>query len=502
MSQLLEVRGVCKAFPGVQALQSIDFTVRSGEVHALMGENGAGKSTLIKVLTGVHQRDQGTILLDGEKIHPRSPKEAEQIGISTVFQEINLIPHMSVAENICLGREPTRHGRIQWKALRERARRALSRLDMDMDVDRELCSCSVAIQQMIAIARAIDLDSRLLILDEPTSSLDEQEVDELFRVMERLRGEGMGLVFITHFLDQVYRISDRITVLRNGKLVGEFEASGLPRMELVARMLGRQVEEVRLMEQDSSLKEEHTPGEPVLVARNLGREGSIQPFDLEIREGEVVGLAGLLGSGRTEMARLFFGLDKATSGELRLGHKSFTHLDPGSAIEAGVSLCPEDRKQEGLILELSIRENIVLAMQASRGMANRLAVSRQKEIARHYMERLKIKAPSEETVVGNLSGGNQQKVLLAKWLAMSPRLILLDEPTRGIDVGAKAEVESLVSSLQKEGMAVLFISSELEEVVRTCQRIAVLCDRIKVGELAGKEISEDRIMRKIADCHE
>ena len=495
---LLEVRGISKRFPGVQALDGVDFLVRRGEVHALMGENGAGKSTLIKALTGVYPRDAGTVMLDGRPVAPRSPRDAEALGISTVYQEINLIPHLSVAENICLGRQPTRWGMIQWRAIAARARKALARVDLDIDASQPLSACSIAIQQMVAIARALDISAQLLVLDEPTSSLDEKEVEELFAVLRKLRGEGMGIVFVTHFLDQVYAISDRITVLRDGRLVGEYEAARLPRMELVSRMIGKELAEVEALSAPPAARETGA-GKPAFVeVRGLGRRGSIAPLDMTIAEGEVVGLAGLMGSGRTEVARLLFGIDKAETGEITVRGKKTPVHSPRRAMKAGFAFTPENRKVEGIIPNLSVRENIVLALQAGRGIWRALARRRQLEIADRFIRAIGIKTPGPEQAAMNLSGGNQQKVLLARWLATQPHLLILDEPTRGIDVGAKAEIEKLIASLRADGMAILFISSELEEVVRDCQRVVVLRDRAKVGELAGAEITEHAIMRTIA----
>ena len=493
---LLEVRGLSKRFPGVQALQAVDFTVRRGEVHALMGENGAGKSTLIKGITGVYPPDSGTVRLEGVDVSPRSPRAAEALGISTVYQEVNLIPHLSIAENICLGREPTRFGIIRWRAMARRADAALARVDLKLDVSRPLSSYSIAVQQLTAIARALDISAKLLILDEPTSSLDEKEVSELFTVLRKLRGEGLGIVLVTHFLDQVYAISDRITVLRDGRLVGEYETAKLPRGELVSRMIGKALSKM------PSPPTEKTGGakvsEPLLELKNFGRRGSIAPLDLCIGKGEVVGLAGLLGSGRTETARLIFGIDKPHSGEMRLDGKTVAFDSPRRAIRAGLAFTPENRKVEGIIPHLSIRENIVLALQARQGPARPISRAEQDRIANDFINLLGISTPGPEQLVRNLSGGNQQKVLLARWLATQPRLIILDEPTRGIDVGAKAEILKLIQSLRDQGVAILFISSELEEVVRDSQRVVVLRDRAKVGELSGGQISEEAIMHAIA----
>ena len=494
---LLEVRGLAKSFPGVKALQGVDFTVRRGEVHALMGENGAGKSTLIKVLTGVYPGDGGTVRLDGMEINAGSPKAAEALGISTVYQEVNLIPHLSVAENICLGRQPTYFGMIRWGAMAKRAESALARMDIKLDVTQPLSTYSIALQQMIAIARALDVAGKLLILDEPTSSLDEREVEELFDVIRKLRAEGLGIVIVTHFMDQVYAISDRITVLRDGQLVGEFETAKLPRAELVSKMIGKELSQVPAIQHDDAA-EAQTRREPLIELRNYGRSGSVTGIDLSIGKGEVVGLAGLLGSGRTETARLIFGIDKAQTGEMRLDGQQVQFTSPRQAIRAGFAFTPENRKVDGIIPRLSIRENIVLALQARRGALKTIPRKEQEELADKYIKLIGISTPGGEQLVVNLSGGNQQKVLLARWLATQPRLLILDEPTRGIDVGAKAEILKLIQSLQEQGKSVLFISSELEEVARDSQRVVVLRDRIKVGELTGNQISEENIMHTIA----
>jgi simple sugar transport system ATP-binding protein len=463
-----------------------------------MGENGAGKSTLIKVLTGVHPRDGGTVRLDGIEIHARSPKEAEAAGISTVYQEVNLIPHLSVAENICLGRQPTRLGLIRWRAMAERARAALARVDLKIDVSQPLSSYSIAVQQLVAIARALDISAKLLILDEPTSSLDEKEVAELFDVIRKLRAAGMGIVIVTHFIEQVYAISDRITVLRDGRLVGEYETSKLPRVELVSRMIGRALAQMQKVEAEAKQAQMSEKRETLLELRKFGRPGWVAPMDMAISKGEVVGLAGLLGSGRTETARLIFGVDEARDGEMLLAGQPVRFKSPSEAIRNGLAFTPENRKVEGIIPHLSVRENIILALQARQGAGRTLSHKQQIEIAQEFIQLLGISTTGPEQTVMTLSGGNQQKVLLARWLVMQPRLLILDEPTRGIDVGAKAEIEKLIQSLRAKGMAILFISSELEEVVRDCQKVIVLRDRAKAGELRGSQITEEAIMHTIA----
>jgi monosaccharide-transporting ATPase len=495
---LLEVTGLSKGFPGVKALDSVDLKVQPGEIHALMGENGAGKSTLIKVLTGVFPRDAGETRLDSQIIAPKSPREAEALGISTVYQEVNLIPHLSVAENICLGRQPTWLGAIRWRAITKRARAALARLELSIDVNHQLSSYSIAIQQMVAIARALDISAKLLILDEPTSSLDKTEVEELFKKLRKLREDGLGIIFITHFLEQVYEISDSITVLRNGCRVGCFATKELPRIKLVSHMIGKAVQQVEALEQKRASTATIRSDSPILEARALGRKGSIQPLDLDIRPGEVVGLAGLLGSGRTETAKLLFGVDRPDQGTILVKNRAVRFSSPRAAIRNRMALTPEDRKVAGIIPSLTVRENIVLALQASRGTWRRLSLAEQEKLADRFIQSLDIKTPSREQIVRNLSGGNQQKVLLARWLATEPKLFILDEPTRGIDVGAKAEIEKLIQSLRQDGLAVLFISSELEEIVRQSQRVVVLRDRQKIGELTEGEISEEAIMQSIA----
>ena len=495
---LLEIRGLTKSFPGVKALQGVDLTVARGEVHGLMGENGAGKSTLIKVLTGVYPRDAGAIRLDGVEIDPHSPKAAEALGVSTVYQEVNLIPQRSVAENICLGRQPTRFGLIRWRAVGRRAEAALARVDLKLDVWKSLSACSIAIQQLIAIARALDVSAKLLVLDEPTSSLDEQEVRELFKVIRKLRNEGLGIVFVTHFLEQVYAISDRITVLRDGRFVGQYDTASLPKVELVSRMIGKAITQLEPLQRSTRPAEASRKREPLVEVRKLGRAGSIAPIDMTIGKGEIVGLAGLLGSGRTETARLLFGIDKPQTGDLLLEGRKVAFRSPRQAIREGFAFTPEDRKVEGIVPHLSVRENIILALQARQGTTNTLSRRRQEEIAEKFIKVLGIRTPGTEQAVMNLSGGNQQKVLLARWLATHPRFLILDEPTRGIDVGAKIEIEKLMRSLRDEGIAILFISSELEEFVRDSQRVVVLRDRAKADELVGDQISQESIMRAIA----
>jgi simple sugar transport system ATP-binding protein len=460
--------------------------LETGEIHALMGENGAGKSTLIKVLTGVEQPDEGTIELDGQIVQVRSPQHSHELGISTVYQEVNLCTNISVAENIMLGHEPRRFGSIHWKKMNELAREAINRLSIEVDVTQPLGNYSVAIQQMVAITRALEvLSAKVLILDEPTSSLDIHETNLLFDVMRKLKSEGIGIIFITHFLDQVYQISDRITVLRNGKLVGTYNASSLSRVELVAKMLGRSLDELDAMARVKSHSEEKRDKQRLVEAKGLASTGSLEPVDLELNANEVLGVAGLLGSGRTELADLIFGIDSPDSGALFIEGEQVHKFSPLDSLKRGIALCPEDRKAEGVVGDLTIRENIILALQARYGWFKFLSASKQNEIANKYIQLLEIVTPSPEQLVKNLSGGNQQKVILARWLATNPKVLILDEPTRGIDVGAKTEIQKLVMQLAEEGKSCVFISSELEEVLRVSDRVAVLRDRKKVAEYAS-----------------
>lgn len=496
---ILVMEGISKAFPGVQALDDVSLMLKRGEIHCLVGENGAGKSTLMKILTGVDQADSGRIIFDGREIQARSPQHAQSLGISTVYQEINLCVNLSVAENILLGHEPHKLGRIDWKRMNELAGETLKRLlGVDIDVTKPLGSYTVAIQQMVAIARALYISSaKVLILDEPTSSLDVNETEQLFKVMRKLKNEGVGIVFITHFMDQVFAISDRITVLRNGNLVGTYETASITRIGLISKMIGRSLAELDEMTKIKLESGKHIKSDALLQAKGLGLTGSIQPFDLDLHMGEVLGLAGLLGSGRTEIASILFGVEKPDAGSISVNGTVIENHSPLDSIKRGVALCPEDRKSAGIVDDLTVRENIILAMQASKGWFRHLNLQEQYEIAEKYIELLSIATPSTDQPVKNLSGGNQQKVILARWLATNPQVLILDEPTRGIDVGAKAEIQKLVLSLAEEGKACVFISSELEEVLRTSHRIAVLRERQKVAEFAG-EVEESTIIRAIA----
>ena len=492
---ILEMKGIEIQFPGVKALDGVDFTLRRGEVHALLGENGAGKSTLIKCLTGVHRMDAGTILLDGEEIKPTTPQAAMSMGISTVYQEINLCPNLTVAENIFIGRQPMKGGQIDWKGINRRATELMERMGMHIDVTRPLDTYSIAIQQMTSIARAVDVQAKILILDEPTSSLDENEVKSLFAVINNLRQEGLGIIFITHFLDQVFEISNKLTVLRNGLLVGEFDIHSITKLELVTHMIGKDMNEIFNLKRAAQKADAKT----VLEAEGIGSPGKVENISVYVNKGELVGFAGLLGSGRTETAEMIFGVNRPAQGTVKI-NGSLLHLKaPINAISNKMAFCPEDRKRDGIISDLSIRENISLAVQATRGFMKPMTRQEQQELADKYIKMLSIATPDAEKKIGELSGGNQQKVILARWMATNPDLLILDEPTRGIDVGAKAEIQRLMLEMCENGMGIIFISSELDEIIRCANRIIVMRDGEKAAELHGENSAQADILNIIAN---
>ena len=491
---VLTMRGICKYFPGVRALENVDFTLRRGTIHALMGENGAGKSTLIKVLTGVYAMDRGEIRIDGVegKINIRSPQEAQSYGISTVYQEITLCPNLTVAENMFIGR--SRKKNVDWKAMEKRAGELLDNLGIPARPKQQLGSCSLAVQQMVAIARAVDTDCKVLILDEPTSSLDDKEVEMLFSLMRELKARGVGIIFVTHFLEQVYAVSDQITVLRNGELVGEYEVKDLPQVKLVEKMIGKDLEDLSTIKKQTASAGER---EIVYEAEGLSSSES-RPFDFYIAAGEVNGFTGLLGSGRSESVRAIFGADAVTGGKVRIKGRNARISKPLDAMKNGIGYLPEDRKRDGIIADLSVRDNIILALQVINGMNRPFSKAKAEAFADEYIQALDIKTASQDTPVGSLSGGNQQKVILARWLLTHPQYLILDEPTRGIDIGTKLEIQKLVLKLAEEGMSVTFISSEIEEMLRTCSRLIVMRDRNIVGELTGEELSQENVMHTIA----
>ena len=499
---VLEMRGICKYFPGVRALQNVDFTLREGEIHALMGENGAGKSTLIKVLTGVHPKDGGEVHIkgvDGAAVI-RSPQDAQNAGISTVYQEITLCPNLTVAENMYIGR--TKGALANWKSMNAGAGKILESLGIPASPRQQLGSCSIAVQQMVAIARAVDMECKVLILDEPTSSLDEQEVQKLFGLMRDLRAKGVGIIFVTHFLEQVYEVCDRITVLRDGQLVGEYVIEDLPRVQLVSKMLGKELDDMADIKSEAGGGAVSAGGVPVLEAQGLCSSAGIKPFDFSIRKGEVNGFTGLLGSGRSECVRAIFGADRVTGGSVKMDGKNVKIHKPLDAMKQGIGYLPEDRKGDGIVGDLSVRENIILAYQVMKGAFRPISRAQAEAFADNYIQLLEIKTASADTPIKSLSGGNQQKCILARWLLTDPKYLILDEPTRGIDIGTKIEIQKLVLRLAEKGTSVTFISSEIDEMLRTCSRLIVMRDRKAVGELSGEDLTQTKIMATIAGGEE
>lgn len=495
---VLEMRGIEKTFPGVRALQGVDFTLCEGEIHALMGENGAGKSTLIKVLTGVYAKDGGHIYLKGheKEVAIHSPQDAQRLGISTVYQEITLCPNLSVAENMFIGR--TRGAFQNWGEMNKKTDEILQSLDIPAKATQQLSSCSIAVQQMIAIARAVDMECKVLILDEPTSSLDEKEVEKLFKLMRDLKAKGVGIIFVTHFLDQVYEVCDKITVLRDGQLVGEYAIKDLPRVQLVSKMLGKELDDLSDIQGEQKPFDRGNNTTPVFEVEGLYSDAGIKPFDFYIDKGEVNGFTGLLGSGRSECVRAIFGADRVLGGTVKKNGKVVKIKKPIDAMKLGIGYLPEDRKVDGIIGDLSVRENIVLALQVLKGFFHPFSKAQQYKFADEYIKLLDIKTASSDTPIKSLSGGNQQKVILARWLLTHPDYLILDEPTRGIDVGTKVDIQKLVLKLASEGMSVTFISSETDEMLRTCSRLVVMRDRKVVGELSGEDLTQTKIMSTIA----
>ena len=497
-NSVLEMKNISKSFPGVRALQNVDFRLCEGEIHALMGENGAGKSTLIKVLTGVYEKDGGEIFLKGldKAAVIRSPQDAQNLGISTVYQEITLCPNLSVAENMYIGR--TKGAGTNWKKMNAGADKILKSLDIPAKATQQLSSCSIAIQQMVAIARAVDMECKVLILDEPTSSLDEHEVEKLFKLMRDLKKKGVGIIFVTHFLDQVYAVCDKITVLRDGQLVGEYVIEDLPRVKLVAKMLGKELDDMTEIRDDSLVYKGKDASEHIFEAQGLQSNAGIKPFDFYINKGEVNGFTGLLGSGRSECVRAIFGADRVLHGSVKIKGKDVKISKPIDAMKHGIAYLPEDRKVDGIIGDLSVRENIILALQVLKGFFRPISKAESYKFADEYITLLEIKTASADTPIKSLSGGNQQKCILARWLLMNPEYLILDEPTRGIDVGTKVEIQKLVLKLASGGMSVTFISSETDEMLRTCSRLVVMRDRKVVGELTGSDLTQNKIMSTIA----
>lgn len=495
--EILKMRGINKSFPGVRALQNVDFTLFEGEIHALMGENGAGKSTLIKVLTGVYAKEGGEIRLRGldKPVTIKSPQEAQKLGISTVYQEITLCPNLTVAENMFIGR--AEEVIVNWKKRIDKTNAILASLGISAKATQQLSSCSIAVQQMVAIARAVDMECKVLILDEPTSSLDDQEVAKLFSLMRDLKNRGVGIIFVTHFLEQVYEVCDKITVLRNGELIGEYLIKDLPRVALVSKMLGKELGDLSALQNETACDISRQK-DIVVEVKGLSGDSGIRPFDFKTCKGEVTGFAGLLGSGRSECVRAIFGADHVTGGEIKIKGKPVHITSPLKAMKNGIGYLSEDRKSDGIIGDLSVRENMILALQVMRGFFKPFSKAQAYAFADEYIKLLGIKTASADTPISSLSGGNQQKVILARWLLTHPDYLILDEPTRGIDIGTKVDIQKLVLKLANEGMSITFISSEIEEMLRTCSRLIVMRDLNIVGELKGEDMTQDRIMHTIA----
>jgi ribose transport system ATP-binding protein len=496
-SPLLAMRNIDKRFMGAHALAAATLEVEPAEVMGLVGQNGAGKSTLIKVLTGAHRKDSGEIVFGGATVEFASPLAAQHGGISTIYQEINLIPFRSVAENIFLGREFRRYGLLDWRRMNRDAAELLRRFAVEIDVRRPLMEFSTAIQQMVAIARAVSFKARLVIMDEPTSSLDEREVAVLFDVIRQLRAEGVSVIFITHRLDELYQICDRVTVMRDGRTVMTSRMADVDKLHLIAAMLGRDLEAVR-ERATGFLGASTAAGGEVLAAEGLAVGRKVRDARVEVRAGQIVGLAGLLGSGRTEVARAIFGADPPDAGAIRLMGQATSPREPAEAIALGVGFCSEDRKVEGIVPDMSVRENITLALLPRLTRFGVVDEARQRTIVDRFIARLAIKTADIEQKVRELSGGNQQKVLLARWLCTDPKLLILDEPTRGIDVGAKVEIQSLIKELADQGLGVLMISSELEEIVEGADRVFVLSDGRTVADLPHAKSTAPAIMAAMA----
>lgn len=492
------MEGITKRFPGVLALQNVSLRVARGEVHALVGENGAGKSTLIKILTGAYRRDSGTITFDGRLVEFHSPQQAQANGLSTIYQEVNLVPFRSISENIFMGREPKRFGFLDWRRMNKDASTILERFGLHVDVTQPLMNLNVAIQQMVAIARAVSFQSKLVVMDEPTSSLDDHEVATLFGVIRQLKDEGVSVIFITHRLDELYAVCDRVTIMRDGRTVDERAMGSITKLELVARMLGKDVNEVRRAGQTGFGEAVHEARGEILAAEHLRRGRALQDSSVTVHGGEIVGLAGLLGSGRTETARIIFGADAPQGGELEIEGKPIKFNSPGDAIRAGIGFCSEDRKTEGIVPYMSVRENLSLALLPALSRYGVVERDKQEAVVDQFIKRLGIKTAGPNQPIRELSGGNQQKVLLARWLALNPRLLILDEPTRGIDVGAKGEIQALIDELARGGLGVLMITSEIEELTEGCDRVVVLRDGRTVAELPHADASQAAIMAAMA----
>ena len=494
---LLSMSGVAKSYPGVQALQNVSLTLEGGQVLALLGENGAGKSTLLKILSGAETPDAGRIEIDGSPVAIHSPQHAQELGIVTIYQEFNLIPSLSIAENVLLGAEPLRFGFVDWTAMRARAREIIAQVGLELDPNRLVADLSVAEQQMVEIARALSMDSRVIIMDEPTSALSETETERLFEIVQGVKARGIGVIFVTHRLEEVMRISDAATVLRDGQLVGNAAIADLSVEKIIDMMVGREVERTAGRQDGTGA------GAPVLEVRNLFSSGDptdlhatrLRDISLTVHRGEILGLAGLVGAGRTELARAVFGADGFDSGEILVDGTPISPRSPKDAIEAGIGLVPEDRKQQALFLQLAVRNNISMAAvdRLSRFLGF-IDARAENALIERYGGRMSIKMASPEQEVDNLSGGNQQKVVLARWMALEPKVLIVDEPTRGIDVAAKAEVHQLLFELAAGGIGILIISSELPEIMTVADRIITMREGVMTGEMPAKGASEEQLM--------
>ena len=494
---LLSMRGISKAFAGIPALASASLEVAGSQVHALVGQNGAGKSTLIKILTGYYRKDAGDVAFGGTDFEAASPQAAQASGISTIYQEINLVPQRSVAENICMGREKRCFGLLDWSAMHDEAARLLRRFNMQVDVRQPLLRFNTATQQMVAIARAIGFKAKLVIMDEPTSSLDEREVGVLFDVIAQLKADGVSVIFVSHKLDELYAVCDRVTIMRDGRTVKTAAMGELSKLDLIASMLGRDVAQVA--RHATAFGDRHASlGATVLDAAQLGAGRKVVDVSFSVRRGEIVGLTGLLGAGRTETARLVFGDDPLASGAMSLEGKGFAPREPADAIAAGLGYCSEDRKLEGIVPDMSVADNLTLVLLPHLTRAGLVDEAAARAVVDRFIKRLGVKCTGPDQKIRELSGGNQQKVLLARWLATNPKLLILDEPTRGIDVGAKAEIQALIKELSEQGLAVLMISSEIEEVVEGADRVFVLRDGRSVAELSHAQMSEQVVMHAMA----
>ncbi len=495
MEFILEMKGIQKSFPGVKALKGIDFKMRPGEIHSLMGENGAGKSTLIKILTGVYQKDAGTILFNGQQVELRNTMDAQNLGISTVYQELNMIPHLSVGENIFVGRYPKKNHAIDWKTLFMDAQKLLDDMGLKINARAKLSNYGTAAQQMVSIARAISLNCKIIVLDEPTSSLDTDEVQMLFRLVKELKKKNIAILFISHRLDEVYEISDRITILKDGKYEGTYLTSELSQNELITKMVGREIEQKTKIDR----KYKNSGEECIITLNQIVSRPKLKNISLHVKKGEIVGLAGLLGSGRTETAQVMFGYTVPDSGNIEVKGHRVSLRSPRDGVKNRMAFCTENRREEGIIPNMSVRNNILLSSLDKVSSYGFLDKSKGDEIVQKYIERFQIKTPSQNQKIKNLSGGNQQKVILARWLATNPDFIIFDEPTRGIDVGAKRDVENLIAEIADMGLAVLLISSEMSELSRNCDRIYVLRDGCVTGEISGAEICPDAITEAMSE---